>query len=192
MRKMTDLEERIDRLLAVSAGSALRGRVSAVGARLSNEVLSVRGLSEKESSSRRAAIAAELAGLEREKVIPGHLMADFNQALELYPVLVEKYRSLGAPAEIREDLVTLGNNVAFLDHVTPRDMAGPRGQILRSWVIGVFAADEALKRIAARAIGQKADPTPSSEDLGKVSWHTATALAGVVAVGGLVLMGTSL
>lgn len=183
--------------MAISVGSPLRGRVSALGARLSNEVLSIRGLTEKETARRRAQLALEAVKLEHEKVVPGHLIEDFNQALELYPALVEKYNSLQqlqpstAAASIGQDLVQLGNKVAFLDHVTDRDLGGPRGPILRSWVAGVFRADEALKRVAARTLGEKSDPTPSSADLGKVSWHTATAVAGVIAMGGLVLMGSS-
>lgn len=186
---MTSLEDRIDRLMTISVGSPLRGRVSALGARLSNEVLSVRGLTEKEAGRRRAALGQEASKLEGEKVVPGHLMADFNQALELYPALVERYRSFQAPASIGEDLISLGNKVAFLGHVTDRDLGGPRGALLRSFVAGVFRVDEALKRVRARTLGGTCDPTPSSEDLGKVSWHTATALAGVIAISGLVLVG---
>jgi hypothetical protein len=194
---MSSLEERIDRLLCVSVGSPLRGKVSALGARLSNEILSIRGLSEKEILRRRGLIAQEMSKLEAEKVVPGHLLSDFHQAVELYPALVEKYQALAGSGSgsasctrIGEDLVRLGNNVVFLDHVTERDLAGPRGPILRTWVSGVFEADEALKRQAARMLGEKADPTPSSEDLGKISWNTATALAGVLALSGLVVIGS--
>lgn len=184
------LEERIDRLIAISVGSPLRGRVSGLGARLANEVLSIRNLTEKEDARRRTAIGQELSKLEQEKIVPGHLMGDFNQALELYPVLVDKYHRVPAPDSIKGDLVALGNKVAFLDHVTDRDLGGPRGPLLRSWVAGVFGVDEKLKRAAAKALGERSDSTPSSGDLGRVSWSTATALAGVMAMGGLVLMGS--
>lgn len=190
MGAVNGLEERIDRLIGISVGSQLRGRASALGARLVNEVLSIRGLPEKEASRRRLNLGVELSKLEHEKIVPGNLLGDFNQALELYPALVEKYRSLQAPAQIGEDLISLGNNVAFLDRVTDRDFGGPRGALLRSWTAGVFRADETLKRVAARTTGERADPTPGSEELGKVSWNTATALAGVLAVGGLVALGS--
>lgn len=183
-----DLEEGVDRLIVRGTGTLLRGKASALGARLSNEILSIRGLTEKEMKARISSVGAELAASEKMTPVPGHLLGDFNQALELYPDLVERYERLGHPADLGERLIALGNEVAFLDRVTEHDLGGPRGTLLRNWVAGVFLADEALKRQAARTIGEKASVTPASAELGRVSWNTATALAGALAIGGLIAM----
>lgn len=184
-----DLERGVDRLLSRSVGTSLRGKVSEVAARLSNEILSIRGLSEKEIAGRVSTVARDLVSLERQAPMPGHLMGDFHQALLLYPELVERYQASKAPASLGERLLALGNEVAFLDKIGERDLGGPRGALLRNWVSGVFLADEALKRHSARTFGEKVDMTPSSEDLGRVNWNTATAVAGALAMGGLLAFG---
>jgi hypothetical protein len=128
------------------------------------------------------------------------LASQFRHAFDMYPGLVDRYGQItAAPDVIGERLLELDSEAFPLkdafdaletmlsDEREAYEIQASTFARMRNFAAGVFQADEALKRLEA-ASGKRSEPTPSAREAGKVSWGTAVAVMGVVAVSGIMTL----